>query len=166
MVFCCTSKAFRREPIRNQLLVLYGGLVGFSFLIVLVICLLSVSTLRDTVLEDCEAALRDQIQGNCGYILAETADFFETKIDVGLRGLALPAAFAIHDASRPPTGGRGYSAVAANVSYADSSVSTLSPPLSTDIRYQCLAAESDALKTRRGCPVPAPSGGGLRGISR
>ena len=137
---------FKGQKVRTQLLAVFGGLVAVSFLIVLTICVASVTILRNAVLRECDKALRLQIRNNSNFILAETADVLEAKMQTGLKSLALPAALAIHGASQPQ-----YSVTPPATSYADSSKDTLKPPLTTDFRYPCLASESAALQTRRGC---------------
>ena len=146
---------FKGQKVRTQLLVVFGGLVAVSFGIVLIICVNSVSILRDSVLRECDKALRLQIRNNSNFILAETADVLEAKMQTGLKSLALPAALAIHGASDPQ-----YSVTPPATSYADSSKDTLKAPLMTDFRYPCLASESAALQTRRGC-----SDDGLKSIN-
>ena len=137
---------FRGQKVRTQLLKVFGGLVAGSFLIVLIICVGSVTILRNAVLKECDEALRLQIRNNSNFILAETADVLEAKMQTGLKSLALPAALAIHGASQPQ-----YSVTPPATSYADSSKDTLKPPLTTDARYSCLESESAALQARRGC---------------
>ena len=137
---------FKGQKVRTQLLAVFGGLVAVSFLIVLTICVASVTILRNAVLHECDKALRLQIRNNSNFILAETADVLEAKMQTGLKSLALPAALAIHGAGDPQ-----YSVTPPATSYADSSKDTLKAPLTTDFRYPCLASESAALQTRRGC---------------
>ena len=137
---------FKGQRVRTQLLVIFGGLVAVSFGIVFIICVNSVSILRDSVLRECDKALRLQIANNSNFILAETADVLEAKMQTGLKSLALPAALAIHGAGDPQ-----YSVTPPATSYADSSKDTLKAPLTTDFRYPCLASESAALQARRGC---------------
>ena len=137
---------FKGQKVRTQLLVVFGGLVAVSFGIVLIICVGSVTILRNAVLNECDKALRLQIRNNSNFILAETADVLEAKMQTGLKSLALPAALAIHGAGDPQ-----YSVTPPATSYADSSKDTLKPPLTTDARYSCLESESAALQARRGC---------------
>ena len=137
---------FKGQKVRTQLLAVFGGLVAVSFGIVFIICVNSVSILRDSVLRECDKALRLQIANNSNFILAETADVLEAKMQTGLKSLALPAALAIHGAGDPQ-----YSVTPPATSYADSSKDTLKLPLTTDFRYPCLASENAALQERRGC---------------
>ncbi|CAK0862100.1 unnamed protein product [Prorocentrum cordatum] len=141
--------ALAKQPIRRLLLTAYCGTACCVFFVVCVLSVALLVMLRDTVLEESEEALRNQIYLNSGHLLTESGEVFSAKLTTGLQTLALPAAYSVADVHFR---GDSYSTRPGR-SYADTSVNHLKQDGITTAGglFACNASEPLADQSRRGC---------------
>ena len=128
---------FRGLKIRIQLLIMYGTLTIFAFLVLVAVCFSLSLTVERAVIDTSRSELTSQIINNSLLTMQETVAVLDSRLEDGFNVLVQPSAFLALQYLD------GTTTLQSIPSYADQSVSTLKPPLSTDARYHCLPSAND-----------------------
>lgn len=130
---------FRELRICYQLLIIYGALTVLAFVLLLGICAYLTGTVETLVIEVSRTELTNQIVNNSKLVMKETSMVLDSRLTDGFAVLVQPSVFATYQYLA------GTSSLEPVTTYADQSVGTLKPPLSTDGRYHCVSTANDAV---------------------
>ena len=142
------ATAFSELSVRQQLLLAFGGTVGFFFVLLVGLCAAIIFSLSEMVVAESRSALTEQIVQNSQHVLGDVGMTLDAIVAQGAAALVLPLAVAVfdtHDKEVPHS-------LLAPLLYDDNNVTNLAPPLVTSTRYLCETSKtSPDLDPQRGC---------------
>ena len=142
-----TSKMeFAERPVRQQLLLAFGGTVGAFFVLLVGLCAAIIFSLSELVIIESRSALTEQIVQNSQLLLGDVGMTLDAIIAQGAAALVLPLAVAVFDTNDKEI---THSLLAPDL-YSDNNVNLLAKPLVTSTRYLCETTDPD-LDPQRGC---------------
>lgn len=137
---------FAERPVRQQLLLAFGGTVGAFFILLVGLCAAIIFSLSELVIIESRSALTEQIVQNSQLLLGDVGMTLDAVIAQGAAALVLPLAVAVFDTNDKEI---THSLLAPKL-YPDNHVDDLAPPLVTSTRYLCETTNPD-LDPQRGC---------------